>query len=145
MSVDGQLSERAPFELAALDMAGTTIDEKGLVYRVLDETVTTATGGSIPADLLARWKGTSKREAIAGLLAALESDSSEAAVDEVFAEFTDRLAGAYGDHPPVPFPGVVDALVDLRERGVRIALQTGYSATIADAILAGMDWRVGAT
>ena len=59
VSVDGQLSERAPFELAALDMAGTTIDEKGLVYRVLAETVTTATDGSIPADLLARWKGTS--------------------------------------------------------------------------------------
>lgn len=142
MSVEGQPGD-APFELAALDMAGTTIDEQGLVYRVLDETVAAATGASIAADLLTRWKGTSKRSAIAGLLTALESDSSEAAVDKVFAEFTDRLVGAYADHPPVPFPGVVDALVDLRERGVKIALQTGYSATIADAILAGMDWRVG--
>jgi phosphonatase-like hydrolase len=137
------MSERSPVELAALDMAGTTIDEQGLVYRVLDETVAAATGAAIPAELLARWKGTSKREAIAGLLTALESDASEGAVDKVFAEFTDRLVGAYADHPPAPFPGVVDALVDLRARGVRIALQTGYSATIADAILSGMDWPVG--
>jgi len=130
-------------ELAALDMAGTTVDEAGLVYGVLDETVAAAVGASVPPELLSQWKGTSKREAIAGLLAALESDASEPAVDKVFAEFTDRLIGAYGDDPPAPFPGVVDALVEMRERGVRVALQTGYSAPIAHSILAGLGWQVG--
>jgi phosphonatase-like hydrolase len=130
-------------ELAALDMAGTTVDEAGLVYRVLDETVADAVGAPVSAELLARWKGTSKRAAIAGLLAALDSDASEAVVDKVFVEFTDRLIGAYRDNPPAPFPGVVEALVEMREQGVKVVLQTGYSAAIAESILAGLGWQVG--
>ena len=34
-------------ELVALDMAGTTVDEGGLVYRVLEETVTDAVGSPV--------------------------------------------------------------------------------------------------
>jgi len=130
-------------ELVALDIAGTTVDEGGLVYRVLEETVTDAVGSPVPSDLLLQWKGTSKREAVAGLLDALEGDTSEAAVDKVHADFRTRLVGGYRDTPPVPLPGVVDTLETLRRRGVRVALQTGYSADIAEPILAGLGWDVG--
>jgi phosphonatase-like hydrolase len=128
-------------ELAALDIAGTTVDEAGLVYRVLDETVAEAVDASVPPALLSQWKGTSKREAVAGLLDALGADTSEAAVDKVHADFSSRLITAYGETPPTPFPGVVEALETMRGRGVRIALQTGYSADIAAAIMAGLGWE----
>lgn len=131
------------FDLAALDMAGTTVDEGGLVYAVLEATVADATGGAVPHDLLQQWKGTSKREAIAGLLAALDTDASEAAVDKTFALFGERLVTAYRETPPQPFPGVVEMFATLRSAGVRVALQTGYSAEIADSILAGLGWTVG--
>lgn len=131
-----------PFRLAALDMAGTTVDEGGLVYRVLEATVADATGQAVPADLLARWKGTSKREAVAGLLAGLGAPD-EVTVDGVFADFGARLLTAYRETPPAPLPGVPEALAELRGRGVKVALQTGYSAEIAGAILAGLGWRVG--
>lgn len=130
-------------ELVALDIAGTTVDEAGLVYRVLEETVTDAVGSPVPHDLLSQWKGTSKRVAVAGLLGALEGDASEAAVDKVHADFTTRLITAYRETPPTPFPGVVEALETLRARGVRVALQTGYSADIAESMLAGLGWEVG--
>jgi cytidine kinase len=83
-----------PFDLAALDIAGTTLDEGGLVYEVLDATVADTVGQPLPKDLLARWKGTSKREAITGLLAELDADASEPAVDKVFAEFEPKLSEA---------------------------------------------------
>jgi phosphonatase-like hydrolase len=137
------VSSSPRFDLAALDMAGTTIDEGGLVYDVLDATVADAAGTPVPADLLARWKGTSKREAIAGLLNALEAPADDAAVQRVFDDFTARLVTAYRERPPAPFPGVPEALAELRARGVRVALQTGYSAPIADALLAGLGWSVG--
>src|SRR5262245_32723688 len=124
-------------------MAGTTVDEAGLVYRVLDETVGDVVGAPVPPDVLSQWKGTSKRQAVAGLLGALGSDASDAAVDKVHADLSTRLVAGYRDTPPVPLPGVVDALETLRERGVRIALQTGYSAEIAEPILAGLGWEVG--
>jgi phosphonatase-like hydrolase len=132
-----------PFDLAALDIAGTTLDEGGLVYEVLDATVADTVGQPLPKDLLARWKGTSKREAITGLLAELDADASEPAVDKVFAEFTGRLTEGYRTTPPTPFPGVTDTLADLRTTGVRVALQTGYDSEITGSILAGLGWEVG--
>lgn len=135
-----------PFELAALDMAGTTVDEHELVYDVLGAIVAGAIGRPVPADLLARWKGTSKREAIAGLLAAMgDSPADEGTVDKVFDGFVDRLTAAYRETPPVPIPGVPEALAALRAAGVKVALQTGYSAEIANAILDGLGWTVGET
>jgi hypothetical protein len=66
--------------LAALDMAGTTIDEGGLVYTAVEGAVAEAVGGPIPAELMLQWKGTSKEEAIAGLLRGMGSDDSHAHV-----------------------------------------------------------------
>jgi phosphonatase-like hydrolase len=128
------------FDLAALDMAGTTVDEEGLVYRVLDQSVSDATGALVPAQLLAQWKGTSKREAIAGLLGALDADASPNAVDRVFGGFEERLIAAYKDSPPAPFPGVPEMFGTLRAAGVKVALQTGYSAEVTASILKGLDW-----
>jgi phosphonatase-like hydrolase len=141
--LDGDLVTSNAFELAALDMAGTTVDEGGLVYRVLDSTVADAVGTPVPADLLQRWKGTSKREAIGGLLEGLGADASDDAVDKTFASFTERLIAAYRETPPAPFPGMIDVFAALRRAGVKVALQTGYSADIVDSILAGLGWTVG--
>lgn len=131
------------YDLAALDMAGTTVDEGGLVYRVLDATVADATGAPVPTELLTRWKGTSKRGAIQGLLTELGADASDQAVDKAFADFTERLVTTYRETPPAPIPGVPEAFAALRAAGVKVALQTGYSAEITDSILAGLGWTVG--
>lgn len=132
------------FDLASLDMAGTTVDEGGLVYEVLSQTVADAAGTPLPAELLAKWKGTSKHEAIAGLLDGLGASTDPKFVDEAFEDFRARLITAYRQTPPKPVAGVPEALRALRARGVKVALQTGYSADIADAILTGMGWTVGA-
>lgn len=131
------------FDLATLDMAGTTIDEHELVYRVLEATVSEAAGAPIPAQLLGRWKGTSKWEAVHGLLAGLGRPATVSHVNAVFSDFSARLLTAYRETPPTPMPGVPELFQRLRARGVKVALQTGYSAPIADAILAGMGWSVG--
>jgi hypothetical protein len=44
--------------LAALDMAGTTVDEGGLVYSAVEDAVAEAVGSPIPAELMSQWKGT---------------------------------------------------------------------------------------
>jgi phosphonatase-like hydrolase len=132
-----------PIDLVALDIAGTTVDEAGMVYRVLDETLTDAVGAPVPPDLLSQWKGTSKREAVAGLLDALGAEASESAIDKVHSDFSTRLIAAYRETPPAPFPGVVEALETLRGQGVRVALQTGYSADIAESMLTGLGWQIG--
>ncbi|MBY6678526.1 phosphonatase-like hydrolase [Rhodococcus sp. BP-316] len=131
------------FDLACLDMAGTTVDEGGLVYTVLAAAVSDATNSSVSDELLSRWKGTGKREAIVGLLDGLGASTDDRHVDVVFDDFTTRLTEAYRETPPSPVPGVPDALRQLRERGVKVGLQTGYSAGITKAILDGLGWTVG--
>jgi phosphonatase-like hydrolase len=131
------------FDLAALDMAGTTVDEGGLVYDVLESSVADAAGEPVPHDLLLQWKGTSKWEAIQGLLRGLGQDPSTALVDKIFDGFGERLVTAYRETPPQPFPGVAEMFETLRTRGVKVALQTGYSSEIAAAILDGLGWTVG--
>jgi phosphonatase-like hydrolase len=125
--------------LVALDIAGTTIDEGGAVYVALRSAVESHTGVPIPDGEFDRWKGTGKRQAITGLL-------GQATVDEinaVEAEFTRRLLDAYRSVPPEPLPGVVNAFAVLRDRDVKIVLQTGYSRAVAGPLLEQVDWRVG--
>lgn len=133
------------YRLAALDMAGTTVDEGGLVYAAVEAAVSESVGQPIPHDLMVKWKGTSKEEAIAGLLVGLDADASPAAVAKVFDVFAGKLTEAYLATPPAPIPGVLDTFEELRRAGVKVALQTGYSAEIADSILRGLGWTIGET
>jgi phosphoglycolate phosphatase-like HAD superfamily hydrolase len=87
-------------------MAGTTVDEGGLIYSAVEAAVAEAVGGPVPAGLMRQWKGTSKEEAIAGLLRAMDSDDSRARVLTVYQVFAGKLEEAYGTTPPVPVPGV---------------------------------------
>src|SRR5580658_4282772 len=94
--------------LAALDMAGTTVDEGGLVYAAVEAAVAEAAGGPVPAGLMSQWKGTSKQEAIAGLLRGMGSDDSRARVRRVYELFAGKLEDAYAATPPAPIPGVAE-------------------------------------
>ncbi|MDI5976497.1 phosphonatase-like hydrolase [Amycolatopsis magusensis] len=122
--------------LAALDIAGTTIDEGGAVYRVLAEVV--AEHGTPAGDAEIRhWMGADKRAA----LAALTGDPH--AVEALHARFAERLRAAYAEHPPTPVPGVPEALERLREAGVRVVLTTGFDHAVTDPLLRSVGWRVG--
>ncbi|WP_018683865.1 phosphonatase-like hydrolase [Actinokineospora enzanensis] len=127
-------------DLVALDMAGTTVQEGGAVYRALADAVTAASGTPVPPADIHRWMGADKREAIAALLAA-----SPAEVDTVFNDFRTRLAAAYSAQPPVALPGVPEALAELRSRGIKVALTTGFSRDVADGILTVLGWQTGET
>jgi len=127
-------------ELAALDIAGTTVEEHGIVYEVLRDVVTGA--GATPSDAdVRRWMGTDKREAIAGLV----GDADRVDVEPLYERFADRLAARYREQPPRPLPGVVETLAALRSRGVRVALTTGFGRDVAEPLLASLGWTVGGT
>lgn len=122
--------------LAALDIAGTTVDEGGAVYRVLAEVV--ADHGTPAADAdIRRWMGADKRAA----LAALTGDA--AAVEHLHAAFVKRLHAAYAEVPPTPVPGAAQALAALRASGVRVVLTTGFDRQVTDPLLAALGWSVG--
>lgn len=126
-------------ELLVLDIAGTTVDEGGTVYRVLADTVRAAGVDPTPAQI-EQWMGASKREAIQALLLGSGADGSDAAVDAAFEDFRHRLTTAYRENPPEPFPGVTDMIATLRASGVKVALTTGFDRGVTTALLASIGW-----
>lgn len=129
-------------ELAALDMAGTTIDEHGDVYEALREAVAEA-GGRPDEATVQRWMGTDKRAAIAALVAAGGPTLGGPAVEAAYERFRTLLEARYRATPPVPVPGVPEALATLRRRGVKVALTTGFSGDVVEPLLASLGWKVG--
>jgi phosphonatase-like hydrolase len=131
-----------PIELAVLDVAGTTLEEGGTVYRVLAETVRTA-GGDPDADQIEAWMGASKREAIQALLTAGGADASDPVVDAAFRDFRSRLRRAYAEKPPAPFAGVPEVIARLRAAGIKVALTTGFDRDTTSSLLTSAGWTVG--
>lgn len=130
-------------ELAALDMAGTTIEEHGDVYAAL-RAAAEAEGAEVDDALLRRWMGSDKREAIAALVEAGGGGRLAApAVEGAYERFRSLLEERYRSRPPEPLPGVPEALAGLRAAGVRVALTTGFARDVAGPLLASLGWRVG--
>jgi phosphoglycolate phosphatase len=129
-------------ELVAFDMAGTTIDDHGLVYVALADCVK-QTGATVTDADLQVWMGTDKVTAIRALMALGGISTGPEEVDAAFERFRRMLAEAYESTPPVALPGVEAALRTLAARGVRIALTTGFSDDVALPLLAALGWTVG--
>jgi len=128
-------------QLVACDMAGTTIDEHGDVYRALALSVE-ENGVSTTEEDVQTWMGADKVEAITALLRIGGHAADDATVAKSFQRFLTILDEFYTADPPTALPGVEDALRGLRERGVKVALTTGFSADVAGPLLESLNWRL---
>lgn len=129
-------------ELAALDMAGTTIDDYGMVYTALQQAVE-ETGAPVAPASLQLWMGADKVSAITALM---ELGGQEPAPDRVaaaFGRFRTILDDGYRAKPPVALPGVPEAIATLRARGIKVALTTGFDDGVARPLLDMLGWSVG--
>ncbi len=63
-----------------------------------------------------------------------------ATVEDVYADFVDRLTAAYRARPPSPLPGAPATLAELRELSVKVALTTGFDRAVTDELLASLGW-----
>ena len=125
--------------LACLDMAGTTVADGGTVlaafHGALDAlgVIGEAERGRMTEYVLATM-GESKITVFRALFPGDEQRAQHAnrAFEAAYARGIDRAA---------PITGAVQAMESLRERGVRIALTTGFSRATADALLEHLGWR----
>jgi phosphonatase-like hydrolase len=132
-------------ELVIFDMAGTTIEDRGQVPAAFAETLA-ANNITITADEIARVRGASKRQAIRSLLPPhLREDASarqafDADADRIYAEFCDRLSQSYRNDAVRAVPGAESVMRELRARGIRVALTTGFDHNIVTLLLSALGW-----
>jgi phosphonatase-like hydrolase len=120
-------------DLAAFDIAGTTVEEHGLVYEALADAV--RAGGADPSrEQVETWMGADKRTAITALL------EGHGDVEETFRDFRRLLGEHYAARPPKAMPGAVETFAALRESGAKIALTTGFDREVTDLVLGTVGW-----
>jgi phosphonatase-like hydrolase len=131
-----------PIQLVVFDLAGTTIEDEGGM--VLQSLVETAQAYELPGtpEKLNALMGMNKRE-VFGMLTAQLYPANEARAnslaDEALANFIGRMRAAYEAHL-APMSGAEETFAYLRERGIKIATDTGFDATIGSLIMERLNW-----
>jgi phosphonatase-like hydrolase len=127
-------------ELVIFDMAGTTIEDRGQVPDAFTAALAEHGIDLTPAQVRSV-RGASKRQAIRQLIATGPDRAQR--VEEVYASFCSILARRYADEGVRPVPGAVPAFRSLRERGIRVALNTGFDRGTTDLLLGALGWTAG--
>lgn len=129
-----------PFALACLDMAGTTVRDDGAVEAAFDQALA-AVGierGTPRYDeahrFVRRTMGWSKADVFAELL---DRDEAGRATTAFASAYQATVAAGQVE----PIPGASGVLRELRARGVRVCLTTGFAPSTRDALLDALAWR----
>lgn len=132
-------------QLVVFDMAGTTVDEQNVVYQTVHRAIERA-GFQVPLDIvLQQAAGKEKFQAICDVLDHLDQDVSLSTAKAIHRDFEALLDEAYADLTPLPMPGAERTMVALRERGVKVTLNTGYKRPVAEELLQKLGWAQGTT
>lgn len=133
-------------ELVVFDMAGTTVYDGDAVNRSFRETLE---AWKVAADPIAinRVMGLPKPEAIQILLDKFgrqrDIPPTPENIDKIHVDFTRRMIEHYRTGPDVrEIPGARDVFSQLRQRGIKVALDTGFFRPIVDALLKRLGWGV---
>jgi len=138
---------RPPFGLAALDMAGTTVVDDGVVEEAFRHALETTVAGSDagtagtaaaladPEAFVRQTMGQSKISVFTELFGGDDGLAAEAnaAFEDAFDRAVDR-----GDVEPMP--GAVATIRRLQSAGVQVCLTTGFAPATRDRILAALGW-----
>lgn len=130
------------WQLACIDMAGTTIRDEGLVDQAF--TVAVAGEGVAPGTaeyermraVVRKTQGQSKIEVFRLLL-----DGNEERARAANATFEEAYGLLVDDGAVLPIPGAAEAIRALRVAGIKVALMTGFARSTQDAIIDAIGWR----
>ena len=127
-------------ELVVFDMAGTTVrdqDDVGACFRA----TLAAAGVAVDVAAADAVMGLPKPEAIRRMLTGVGRSDLLADVDRIHADFVGRMRHHYTTHPGVgEVPGAAAVFAELRRAGVKVALNTGFSRAVTQALLDRLGW-----
>lgn len=128
-------------ELVVFDMAGTTVHDNDTVGIHLREALR-AGGVEVTPEQVNAAMGWPKPVAIRHVLEQVRGAADEADVDRIHRSFVHRMVRHYATDPFVrEVAGTSHVFRWLKDRGIKVAVDTGFSRPIADAILERTGWK----
>ena len=125
-------------QLVVSDMAGTTVKDSGEVAHAFSAALADH-GVEASAQQINAVRGASKREAIATLVM-LKYGADAARVEAVYVSFRNHLQRVF-TREAEPVAGAVDTFTWLRERGIKLVLNTGFDRDITRMLIDALHWR----
>ena len=127
--------------LAVFDIAGTTVADDNAVASAFQKAF--EQHGIIIAEEEAKpLMGYKKTEAVRLILNRHQQDDSTEKVNAIHDSFINEMNDYYEYSPAVrAMPDAESVFLQLKEKGIRIALNTGFPRAIADTILARLQWK----
>lgn len=131
-------------ELVVFDMAGTTVKDKNYVG-VAFQNAMDKYGYLVAIENINPIMGYEKPLAIKMMLDKYEPDRLKITaklINSIHSEFVDSMLKFYETSDDiVPLPHVEETFLKLRESGIKVALDTGFSRDIADVIISRLNWE----
>jgi phosphonatase-like hydrolase len=138
-----KLNDRQMISMVVFDMAGTTVNEDNVVYKTLQK-VSNQKGFDFTLDqVLAEGAGKEKLEAILSILKVYAGNTDMDLANEIYADFLELLSKVYENIEVFPQPNAEELFQILRKRNIRVVLNTGYNADIAQSLVEKLGWKKG--
>jgi phosphonatase-like hydrolase len=133
-------------QLVVFDMAGTTIDEQNAVYKAIHQALNEADYECSLDLVLEIAAGKEKRQAIKDVITHLIDDEPfDATIDAIHEDFKQKLDAVYASGIAKPMPDATAVFEALRQKNIKIALNTGYTRIVAEMLMQQVGWQVPAT
>ena len=129
--------------MIVFDMAGTTVNEDNVVYKTLQQAINKKGFDFTLDQVLAEGAGKEKGEAIKSILGVYASDKDSNLAEEIFSDFMDLLSNAYDEMEVLPQVNAEELFRILKQRNIRVVLNTGYNADIAESLVKKLGWKKG--
>lgn len=132
------------YKLVVFDMAGTTVHDRG---NVADAFIAAFADQGITVERaeVKKVMGWRKKDAIRKLLEKYSPSSlNDQAIDTIHDSFISKMVDFYrNDEEIKPLPFAEELFSQLRQNGIKVALNTGFTRTITDTILDRLKWQPG--
>jgi phosphonatase-like hydrolase len=127
--------------MVVFDMAGTTVNENMLVYKTLQNAIEEAGFDVTLEQVLAEGAGMEKLDALRAILKKYTTNKEENLVREIYHRFVDLLKKAYDEHEIHPQDNAIALFEALRQKKIRVVLNTGYNRQTAQSLIAKLGWK----
>lgn len=130
-------------QLAVFDIAGTTVKEDGEITTAFYEAMHEQ-GYEIPRNEITALMGYKKTEAIRMMLEAYENDKgliTTGYINALHDRFVELMIGFYSTTTTLqPLPFAEEIFDWLKDKGIKIGLNTGFSKDITNVIIKRLGW-----
>jgi len=129
--------------MVVFDMAGTTVDERNVVYHTLHKAIEKFCPTISFEEVLLWGAGKEKLQAIRETLIGTNNVMSEENIQAIFQDFLQLLDLAYQNLMVIPTKNTEQLFKDLRALNIQVVLNTGYNRATATNLINKLNWHEG--